>query len=117
MLATTRAGRREVAACCARAGAQGVRAGMSLAQAGALVRGGLEVAEHEPSADASALRAAARWAGRWTPRVAVDGVDGLMLDMTGCDRLWGGRGRVAARVLGAMGRLGVEAVVGMAPTR
>lgn len=117
MLATTRAGRREVAACCARAWRDGVRPGMTLAQAGALVAGELTVDEHEPRADAAALTALARWSRRWTPRAATDGTDGLMLDMTGCDRLWGKPGRMARRVLDTMDRLGVEARAGIAPSR
>lgn len=90
---------------------------MTLSQAGALVAGELAVDEHEPGADAAALTALARWSTRWTPRVATDGADGLMLDMTGCDRLWGKPGRMARRVLDAMDRLGVETRIGIAPTR
>ncbi len=32
----------------------------------------------------------ALWCGRWSPRLAVDGTDGILLDITGCAHLFGG---------------------------
>ena len=39
-------------------------------------------------ADAAALQALGLWATRWTPLSAVDGLDGLRLDITGCGRFF-----------------------------
>ena len=53
-------------------------------------------AEAEPQADAQALTALADWCVRFSPAVAVDGPDGLFLDVTGVDHLWRGEARMLA---------------------
>ena len=50
----------------------------------------LVTAEAEPEADAAALAALADWCVRFSPAVAIDAPDGLFLDVTGVDHLWGG---------------------------
>lgn len=42
------------------------------------------------AADADALEKLGAWLIRFTPLVAIDGLDGLMLEMTGCAHLYGG---------------------------
>lgn len=69
--------------------AQGIRAGMSLADARAILPS-LQLLPAEPEADARALAALAEWALRYTPRLALDGAHDLMLDITGCAHLFGG---------------------------
>jgi len=44
--------------------------------------GGPIIQEHDPQSDEVALVALASWAHRFTPRVAVDPPDGLLLDIT-----------------------------------
>jgi protein ImuB len=46
--------------------------------------------EAEPEADGAALARVARWCMRFTPAVALDAPDGVMLDIDGCAHLWGG---------------------------
>lgn len=46
--------------------------------------------EAEPEADTQALAALVDWCVRYSPAVAADAPDGLFLDITGVDHLWGG---------------------------
>ena len=97
------------------AGAQGLRPGMRLADARAL-HAGLVTARADPAADRQGLERLALWCNRFTPWCAVDGEDGLLLDITGCAHLFGGEAafmdEIAARVTG----LGVESRLGLADT-
>jgi protein ImuB len=63
--------------------------GMPLASARAMVRE-IDVVEAEPHADAELLADIADWCDRFTPFVAIDGHDGLLLDVTGATHLFGG---------------------------
>ena len=88
---------------------------MRLADARAL-HAGLVTARADPAADRQGLERLALWCNRFTPWCAVDGEDGLLLDITGCAHLFGGEAalmdEIAARVTG----LGVESRLGLADT-
>ena len=56
------------------------------------------VALADPGADRALLDAVADWCDRYTPLVALDGDDGLMLDITGCAHLFGGEEALLAQV-------------------
>jgi len=58
-----------------------------------------------PAADLAALKSLALWALRFSPMVAVDPPHGLLLDITGCERLFRGEENLL--------RLAVEALRGM----
>jgi hypothetical protein len=64
------ANRQQVVAVCARAASQGIRPGLTLAEARALCPG-LRHAEHDPRRDALGLEALGRWLTRFTPVVAL----------------------------------------------
>jgi hypothetical protein len=70
------------------------------------------VTEHKPQRDAKALEKLALWATRFSPIVAVEeGLehrepDGLMLDITGCEHLFGGEAALIAHLMRAVERLG-----------
>ncbi len=81
--------RRVVGAMDPAAAALGLRPGMALAHALALVPG-LRVIEAEPERDADALRRLATWCHRLAPLTAPDPPDGLWLDVTGCTHLFRG---------------------------
>jgi protein ImuB len=49
----------------------------------------LDIAFASPRKDAALLEKLADWCDRYTPLVALDGPDGLMLDITGCVHLFG----------------------------
>jgi protein ImuB len=79
----------------------GLRLGMTLAQARALVPQ-IATAETDRAADAGYLNALAEACERFTPLVALRGADGLILDITGCAHLFGGErnlGQAARRCL------------------
>ena len=50
----------------------------------------------DPAGDAALLKRLARWAGRWSPLVEVDGEDGLRLDVSGVAHLFGGEEALVA---------------------
>lgn len=81
-------GRMLVTAANALAQAQGVDIGMLLADARAIIPG-LTVAEDDPSRFPKVLQAMAARSIFFTPLVAIDEPDGLILDVTGCTHLWG----------------------------
>jgi protein ImuB len=83
------AARELVARCCARATIAGIREGMDLAQARSMLpdRAILHAEPHAPDRDAAALHALAVWALRFTPLSAPDSPDGLLLDISGTERI------------------------------
>lgn len=102
-------GRRRVIAAADRAAwALGLRAGLTVAQARAMVPD-LTVVAAEPEADAAALRALAAWCLRVSPLTAADPPDGIWIDLTGCAHLHGGEAAVLDRLLGALRRDGIGA--------
>jgi protein ImuB len=76
---------------------QGLQQGMTVTQARARVPE-LAVAPADVHADAKLLTHLAATCERFTPLVACDGMDGLMLDVTGCAHLFGGEMALHDRV-------------------
>jgi protein ImuB len=68
---------------------EGIYAGGVVADARAIVPT-LTVVEDKPGRAGRLLRGLGEWCIRFTPLAAVDGEDGLVLDVTGCPHLWGG---------------------------
>jgi protein ImuB len=81
----------------ARAARLKLHPGQQLASARAIV-GALDVVEADPPADAALLAGIADWCDRFTPFVAIDGLDGLLLDITGAPHLFGGEAKMLAEV-------------------
>jgi protein ImuB len=79
----------------AAAEAAGISRGLALADARTLLPG-LKIAPADAVGDAAALAKIAGWGERYTPWVAVDGADGLFLDVTGCTHLFGGEANLIA---------------------
>lgn len=118
-----------VVACCACAERAGVRVGMSISQAKAMLPNG---SVHQEPWDGRVLRRALRrlalHALRFAPNVAVDELDGLWLDCAGCTHLHvkGGKGEsggggggaraMALAVVQHMARLGFACRAGVAPS-
>jgi protein ImuB len=95
--------------------AAGVRAGMSLAHARALLAGApVQVEPFRPQRDGAALQALGKWANRFSPIVAVDLPDGLLIDITGCQRLFGGERRLLDGLADSIERLGFGVCVASA---
>lgn len=68
---------------------QGLRLGMPLTKAQVLVPG-LRIENADPEGDAEALERLAFWALRYTPVVAADVPDGIVMDIAGAAHLMGG---------------------------
>jgi len=93
----------------------GLMPGMRLVDARALVAG-ITVEKADPVTDQQALVQLGLWCGRFTPRVACDGADGLLLDVTGCSHLFGGEQAMMQTVSKRLTRLGLETRLGLADT-
>jgi len=119
LLVRTVANRQTLASACPRAVRAGVKPGMTLAHARALLPrrdGEPQVLEHDPPCDRQALARLARWATRFAPNAQADGDDGLLMDVTGCDRLYRGERNLLGQLLDALARLGFTATAVIAPT-
>lgn len=102
----------------ARAG--GVEPGVSLSDARAVLPA-LKVVESNASEDRACLEAILRWARRYTPWIAVEGLDergggGLWLDITGCAHLFGGEQDLLDDLQTRLNRLGFAVCLGLADT-
>jgi nucleotidyltransferase/DNA polymerase involved in DNA repair len=118
VIVRTIADRQVIVSLCDLAAQRGIRRGMTLTQARALCAD-VEHAEHDPPRDRRALEALGRWLTRFTPTVALDtseSADGIFLDITGCERLFGSVENIAHQVMDALSRLCISARVAVAPT-
>ncbi|WP_323035423.1 DNA polymerase Y family protein [Pararhodobacter sp.] len=112
-----RQGRGDVLACLnAAAQAQGLRRGQVLSEARALLPT-LLTRPHEPEIQRRALAALRRWALRYAPWAAVDGDDGLILDISGAAHLIGGEQTLAEDLRARLATMGLDARIAIAPTR
>jgi protein ImuB len=98
-----------------RAHALGLAPGMPLADARARVLE-LVVVPHEPAADHAWLDRIALGCGRYTPLVALDAPDGLILDIAGAEHLFGGEDGLAADAEQRLARLGLTVRAAFGPT-
>lgn len=94
----------------------GIRRGMAIAEARILVPG-LAIVDADPRADAEALERLAVWALRFSPTVAADPPDGLVIDTTGADHLHGGEAAMLADMVARLAAAGIEARAAIADTR
>jgi len=69
----------------------------------------------DPEGDTALLQRFARWAGRWSPLVEVDG-DGLRLDVTGVAHLFGGENGLVRDIRRRFAKAGFSTRVAIAPT-
>jgi protein ImuB len=76
----------------------------------------LQAEPADPVGDTALLKRLARWAGRWSPLVEVDGEDGLRLDVSGIAHLFGGEAALARDMEARFATLGLTARVAIAPT-
>jgi protein ImuB len=95
--------------------ALGLAPGLTLADARARVPD-LAVADHDPAADTALLERLADDSDRWSPLVALDPPDGLILDITGCAHLFGGEAAMRAGLLARLKRNGFHARATVAGT-
>jgi protein ImuB len=106
-------GVRRLAAVNAAGAAEGLYVGQKATDAAALCPQ-LQVADAEPEADARALSALVDWCVRFSPAVAADPPDGLILDITGVAHLWGGEAAMATDLVTRLAAGGIPAQTGIA---
>ncbi len=107
--------RRVIEAADAAAAALGLRPGMAVAQAVAVVPG-LHVLDADPAEDIAALERLARWCQRATPLAATDAPGGIWLDVAGCTHLWGGEQALLDHLAARLAQDGVTAHAAIADT-
>lgn len=118
LLTRAASGRERIARRCEMAQAAGISEGMDLAHARSLLPAGsvVHVEPYRPDVDASALHAAACRAIRFSPLVACDAPDGLLIDITGMERLYRNESRLIRAVARYMGRRGFRVRIAAAST-
>lgn len=72
--------------------------------------------ESDEAGDERGLRAIARWMVRYSPVVALEGSDAVLVDLTGTQRCLGNPAEVMSRVEGEVGRWGLTVRLAVAPT-
>ncbi len=91
----------------------GLGSGLTLADAQAR-EPSLVVCDAEPAAEARLIERIADACARFTPLVALDGRDGLMLDVSGVAHLFGGEEGLVAEVEARFARQGLTVALGLA---
>jgi protein ImuB len=92
-----------------------LKPGMGIADARA-INPGIDVVEADPAADLRLLEGIADWCDRYTPLVALEGDDGLFLEITGCAQLFGGEKCLLEDLLARLMHQGLEARGAVAST-
>lgn len=95
--------------------AAGVQVGQPLRDALAICAG-LVVRVRNVSAEAAFLAALRRWAGQFSPWVAEDPPDALLIDLTGCAHLFGGEEALCHRIEADCAAMGLTVRAGLADT-
>ena len=93
----------------------GLHTGLALAQARAM-HPALQAIEEDAEADATLLENIADWCLRYTPLVAVDTPDGLLLDIGGCAHLYGGEEALVADLGERIAQAGFTYTIAIAGT-
>src|SRR5436309_10439982 len=93
----------------------GIVSAMPLAAARALVTDVLCLAR-DPKKEEAALANLAGWATQFTPMVAIEGRDGVLLEVSASLKLFGGIAQLSAKVRKGAHELGYHSAIGVAPT-
>ncbi|MBP5997435.1 MAG: DNA polymerase Y family protein [Azonexus sp.] len=107
--------RGRVLACDLAAAAAGVAGGQKLSTALGL-QPGLAVGERDPALERKVLESLACWAGRFTPTVSLAPPAGLLLEIGGCLRLFGGAPAIVEAALAGCAQQAYSVAWAAAPT-
>lgn len=107
--------RHRVFACDRKAATRGVRAGMAVSAALALAPR-LRIVQRDPAAETEALLGVAGWAAQFTPGVALEFPDAVLLDAAGSLKLFGGLASLLERLRRELTEMGWSAELAGAPT-
>ncbi len=108
-------GRVIVRAASPKAQAQGIFAGMALAD-GKAIFPSLQVFDDKPTLTTQLLQRIAEWCIRFTPLAAPDPPEGILLDASGCSHLWGSEEAYIADITKRLSVRGYTARVAIAGT-
>jgi protein ImuB len=95
--------------------AQGIQTGMSVADAKAVIPA-LQVLDDDPAQAGRLLKIIGEWCIRYSPVVAIDLPDGLILDISGCAHLWGGERSYLKEIVTRFRASGYDARAAIADT-
>ncbi len=100
-----------------KAAAAGLYSGLSLADARARVPD-VQTIPADPAAERASLDRLARWAGRYSPWIAVEAApeNGLILDISGCGHLFGGDSALALDMAERLEQQGLGTRIAVAET-
>jgi len=93
----------------------GIHIGMAAADARAVIPS-LQVLDDKPEQAVKLLTGLAEWCIRYTPSVAIDPPDGLIMDVTGCAHLWGGEDQYITAISKRFQHFGYDTRIAMADT-
>ena len=108
-------GRMVITAANATAEKNGISCGMVLADARA-VTPDLHVLDDKPALIPQLLKRLAEWCIRFTPIVAMDPAEGLLLEVTGCPHLWGGEHAYLGDIVKKLNARGYDVRAALADT-
>jgi len=107
--------RQRLLVCDAKAAARGLRVGMPVSAALALVPG-LRLRERDAAAETEALLGIAAWAMHCTPSIALEFPHLVLLEVSGSLKLFGGLREIVARLRQGLTAMGYSARLAAAPT-
>ena len=94
---------------------QGIDAGIVLADARAIIPS-LYFFDDKPELSVKILKSIAEWCIRFSPAVAIDPPDGLIMDVSGCTHLWGGEKPYLSAIIKRLKDFGYHVRASMADT-
>lgn len=115
VLAAPEHGRMVIMAANAAAQKKGIDVNMVVADCRAILPS-LQVLDETPGQADKLLNALAEWCLRYSPIVAVDPPDGLLLDVSGCPHLWGGEKPYLKDITAKFNGFGYDVRVAIADT-
>ena len=77
---------------------------------------GIEAVAEDTESDSALLESIADWCLRYTPLVACDAPDGLLLDISGCTHLYGGERELVADLSSRLDNAGFACSLAIAGT-
>ncbi|HEY5929633.1 MAG TPA: DNA polymerase Y family protein, partial [Burkholderiales bacterium] len=92
----------------------GIKPGMAVSAAHALTPK-LHIRTRDPAKEAKALAGIAAWATQFTPTVSLASTNEILIEISGCQRLFGGLRPLSGRIRAGLAELGYRATVVLAP--
>jgi protein ImuB len=103
-----------VLSCNESAAKAGIKSGMAVSAAHALTPK-LQIRTRDPAKEARALAGIAAWATQFTPTVSLASPNEILIEISGCLRLFGGLRPLSGRIRAGLAELGYRATVALAP--